>query len=163
MTNGNHNSCPGWLNTLKTYTNVSVPERIEVCVGINHYYTDNPPQYSISIDDRVLFDSRDIQLSAQLHSHKFTVELDAGMHSINIRFDETEGAQTGVDIVELRINNHSFDETSIYLRGKFELDQERWVDGTLTKTIEQYKHLGWSGVWSFEFGIPWLFWALRNL
>lgn len=163
MTNGNHSSCRVWLNTSKTYTNVSVTERIEVCVGIKPYYTDDPPRYSISIDDRVLFDSRDIQLSAQLHRHKFTVELDAGTHSINIRFDETEGAQTGVDIVELEINNHSFDETDIYLRGRFVLDQERWVDGTLTKIIKQYKHLGWSGTWSFDFSIPYLFWALRHL
>lgn len=163
MTNGNHSSCRVWLNTSKTYTDISVTEQVEICVGIKPYYVSDPPQYSISIDDRVLFDSRDIQLPDQSHRHKFIVNLDDGMHSINIRFDETEGAQTGVDIVELSINNHSFNETSIYLRGEFVLDQERWVDGTLTKTIDQYKHLGWSGVWSFEFGTPWLFWALRNL
>lgn len=138
-------------------------ETVEIGVGLVAYFTDRYPNYTIAVDNQVLFDSNQSETKSNLANYQFNLKLQDGPHQLRIRFNETPGCQTGVDIVSLRFNQQVFNETDIYLRGKFQLDQSRNIDGVLTNSITQYKHLGWSGTWSFDFEIPWIIWALRCL
>ena len=138
-------------------------DTIDIGIGIVPHFQIRPPQYTICIDNTLLFDSQGLDFGHDLQCHEFKIDLVAGTHRLKIKFLETADYQTGIDIVQLHLNQHQFSEIDIYLKGEFVLDHPRSIDGIITNTITQYKHLGWSGTWSFDFGVPWLIWALRTL
>lgn len=154
---------------------MSETESLTIKIGLSGTYWDRPPQFEISIDDRVVTAQTVSAPSGQTEYHEFPAELSPGEHVLGIRLlnkQTTDTVQSGDKseiIKDLLLNIESIEIDEVEIAGakwydsEFITDQPVQFEGKTVNRLEKCVNLGFNGQYRLKFTSPFYIWLLEKL
>lgn len=154
---------------------MSETESLQIKIGLSGTYWDRPPQFEISIDDRVVKQGTISAPSDEIEYHEFTADLDLADHVLGIRLlnkQITDTVQTDdkTQILKdllLNVESIEIDEVEVgvckWNESEYITDEFVKFNGSTTNRLEQCVNLGFNGQYRLKFTSPFYIWLLEKL
>jgi len=133
-------------------------ENVTIEIDFSLKYTKTFPNFNVILDQIPVTLEFDQNLKNQ--SVHLSRDIPSGQHQIRVNYQATENVMTNVGIASIRFNGHSIDDNFIWNHSRFYPKEPVMYDGCMRDQISQYRHLGISGQWVFEFTTPLIQWFL---
>lgn len=145
-------------------------ESLDISVTVSGTYWDKRPQYTIWLNDTLIVNS---EISSELpQTHKFTHQVNDGVHQLKIRLENKTPKDTIVNnnIIEhdmmLNIVNITIDDISLdqlLHSAVYKLDEPQEFEGKMVEYLDNCINLGWNGTYILSFNSPYYLWLLESI
>lgn len=144
-------------------------ENLEFSVFLSGTFWNKKPQYSILIDDTVVFSGAVNEATEEI---KFSHTVTEDLHTLSIRLENKTSNDTVLvnGIIEkdmlLNIEDISINDISLgqlLWDTTYVLDEPQIMNGEQITSLQSCVNLGWNGTYQFTFSSPFYIWLLERL
>lgn len=147
-------------------------ENLKFKITLSGTFWNNPPKYSIWIDDTLIKQSQISKNSNEYEVIEFNLDLEESTHALKIKLENKTNSDTIVEnnqiIKDTLLNIESIEIDDMDLEklkwsSQYLLDSPQEYQGKIIDHLDHCVNLGWNGTYILEFSTPFYIWLLENL
>ena len=149
-------------------TNLEKSEKLDFKIGLVSTHWDSTPVYSITVNDQYIIGDIVTSESGELFYVEFSVTLDEGINTLNLRLENKLRRDTVLDpdtneiINDMLLSVESVQINDINLGMLIRSESTFTSDDPSDPVISNHVDLGKTGTWTMTFASPFFIWLLEN-